>query len=92
MNRYRKTEKSTKKYYEEIGELLLDEDDNVVIDRLKFESLMEKTISHCHLHDGVSKIRERCKVRFGKGGNPISEPAEFKALCLEAGATKILMY
>ena len=67
--------------------MVLDEDDNVVIDRLMFESLMEKARNQCNLHDEISKIREKCKERFGKGGHPLSEPAEFRDLSMEAGAT-----
>ena len=72
--------------------MLLDEDDNVVIDRLKFESLIEMTVNHCNLHDEVSKIRERCKERFGKGGSSTSEPAKFKPCVWKQGRQRFSMY
>ena len=42
-----------------------------------------------NLKSQVSKIKEKCFQMFGENGEPITDLAQFKKLCIDAGATTI---
>ena len=54
-----------------------------------FENLLQIARNNCNFKDELWKIRMECSKRFGKHGNPVTDPSEFQKLCHTAGAFKI---
>ena len=77
-------------YCEELGaEIAVDENENVFLEKSIFENLLKTARNNCKFKDELEKIRMECSKRFGKHGNPVTDPSEFRKLCHEAGAFKI---
>lgn len=76
-------------YCPEIDAEVLLEGENVVVSKEAFDKLMKRMSSHCDLKEEVSRLRAHCFEKFGKRGNPVSDPAQFKELCKNAGANNI---
>ena len=76
-------------YYADVGEVDIDENDNIIVKREIFENLLEIARNHCNLRQEITKLRKKCKDVFGNSTNPITEPAAYKELCMEAGVSKI---
>ena len=77
-------------YCEELGEeIVIDENENVVLERSMFENLLQTARSNCNFKDELGKIRIKFNEKFGKHGNPVTDPSEFRKLCHEAGAFKV---
>ena len=76
---------------EQLGEERgIDENGNVVLERSFFERILEKVSEKpCNLKEELQMIRLECNRRFGRDGNPLTDPNEFKELCHTAGAQKI---
>ena len=77
-------------YYNELErEVEIDENGNVVIDRKSFEALLSKANKMCDLKQELALLRSKCLQKFGKWGKPITDPGQFRNLCIEAGSFKL---
>ena len=72
-------------YREELGvEITVDENENVFLEKSIFENLLQTARNNCSFKDEPGKIRIECSKRFGKHGNPVPDPSEFRKLCHKA--------
>ena len=76
-------------YCSEIDAEVLLKGESVILSKEIFDKLITKMSSHCDLKEEVSRLRAHCFEKFGKRGDPVSDPAQFKELCKNAGANKI---
>ena len=77
-------------YYDELErEVEIDENDNIMIDSESFEALLGKANKMCDLIQELALLRSRCLQQFGKWDEPITDPGEFRNLCIEAGSLKL---
>ena len=77
-------------YYNELGrEVESDENNNAIIDRESFEALLSKANKMCDLKQELALLRSKCLQKFGKWGKPITDPGQFRHLCIEAGSVKL---
>ena len=76
-------------YFPEIDAEVLLEGENVILSKDIFDKLITNISSHCDLKEEVSCLRAHCFEKFGKRGDPVSDPAQFKELCKNAGKNNI---
>ena len=43
----------------------------------------------CDLNKDLTLVRSRCFQKFGRWGKPITDPGEFRQLCMEAGSLNL---
>lgn len=76
-------------YCPEIDAEVLLEGESVIFSRELFNKVITKISSYCDLKEEISRLRAHCFEKFGKRGDPVSDPAQFKELCKNAGANNI---
>ena len=73
-------------YCPEIDAEVLLEGENVILSKDIFDKLITKISSHCDLKEEVSCLRAHCFEKFGKRGDPVSDPAQFNPITTGGGA------
>ncbi len=78
-------------FCKELGEkILVDENENIVLEKSLFEKILKDASNSCDFKDELEKIKIERSKRFGKHGNPSTEPNQFGKLCQEARAFKLV--